>query len=155
MAFFSELIGRPVTDVDGHRIGTLVDLVARPLSGVPHPVVTAAIARTKSGNRAIPFAELAVLLSAAIPLRRTLSQATVYEFEESDIRLAEDVLDQQILDTDGARVVRVNDIEVDSLSRDFMTMYLSSKSISPSFFILLSAEIFKQIDEGLGQPLRP
>src|SRR5574340_552537 len=112
MAFISELIGRPVTDVDGHRIGTLVDLVARPLSGVPHPVVTAAIARTKSGNRAIPFAELAVLLSAAIPLRRTLSQATVYEFEESDIRLAEDVLDQQILDTDGARVVRVNDIEL-------------------------------------------
>ncbi|HET6846500.1 MAG TPA: CBS domain-containing protein [Anaerolineales bacterium] len=112
MAFISELIGRPVTDVDGRRIGTLVDLVARPLTGVQHPVVTAVLARTKSGIRAIPFVELAVLLSAAIPLRRTLAQVVSYEFDEGDIRLARDVLDQQILDTEGARVVRVNDIEL-------------------------------------------
>ncbi len=72
----------------------------------------AIVARTKSGDRAIPFAELAVLLSAAIPLRRTLDRSAPYEFEDADIRLAEDVLDQQILDTDGARVVRVNDIEL-------------------------------------------
>ena len=112
MAFISELIGRPVTDVDGRRIGTLVDLVARPLSGVQHPVVTAIVARLKSGDRAIAIADVAVLLSAAIPLRRTLAQVASYSFEDSDIHLAEEVLDQQILDTDGARVVRVNDIEL-------------------------------------------
>ena len=37
MAFISELIGRPITDVDGRRIGTLSDLVARPLAGVRAP----------------------------------------------------------------------------------------------------------------------
>jgi CBS domain-containing protein len=112
MAFISELIGRPVTDVDGRRLGTLAEVVARPLPAFPHPVVTAIIARTDQSDRSIPYSDLAALLSAAIPLKRAASDVTPYEFDEADIHLVEDVLDKQILDTDGARVVRVNDIEL-------------------------------------------
>ncbi len=35
-----------------------------------------------------------------------------YSPVEGDFFLVEDVLDKQIIDTDGARVVRVNDIEL-------------------------------------------
>ena len=34
MAFVSELAGRPVTDIDGTRIGFLKDLVARPYKAI-------------------------------------------------------------------------------------------------------------------------
>jgi CBS domain-containing protein/sporulation protein YlmC with PRC-barrel domain len=112
MAFISELTGRPVTDIDGKRIGTLKDLVARPLGEFSHPVVNAVIVRGPEGDRTIPFPDLAALLSAAIPLKRPLKEIPPYEFQEADIRLVQDVLDKQILDTDGARVVRVNDIEL-------------------------------------------
>src|SRR5574341_531793 len=112
MAFISEIKGRPVTDIDGTRIGVLKDLVARPVREFPHPVVEAIIVQGKGGDRAIPYSDLAALLSAAIPLNRSSAEISAYSFHEDDIRLVEDVLDQQILDTDGARVVRVNDIEL-------------------------------------------
>lgn len=112
MAFISELTGRPVTDFDGTRIGVLKDLVARPYKEFSHPVVDAIIVHGEMGDKAIPYADLAALLSAAIPLKRPMAEIAAYEFREDDIRLVNDVLDKQILDTDGARVVRVNDIEL-------------------------------------------
>ncbi len=112
MAFISELIGRPVTDVDGTRIGVLKDLIARSYKEFSHPVVDAIIVHGEMGDQAIPYSDLAALLSAAIPLKRPMAEIAAYEFREDDIRLVEDVLDKQILDTDGARVVRVNDIEL-------------------------------------------
>ena len=112
MTFISELTGRPVTDVDGKRIGTLKDVIARTVRMFPHPVVNAIIVDTSDGDRAVPYGDLAALLSAAIPLKSTLKDVPLYEFQDADIRLVQDVLDKQILDTDGARVVRVNDIEL-------------------------------------------
>jgi magnesium transporter len=112
MAFISELTGRPVTDIDGTRIGVLKDLLARQIGEFSHPVVSAIIVHGPGGDRTIPYSDLAALLSAAIPLKRPLKEIAAHEFHDDEIRLVQDVLDKQILDTDGARVVRVNDIEL-------------------------------------------
>jgi magnesium transporter len=112
MAYISELTGRPVTDVDGKRIGVLRDVIAHPIGSFTHPVVNAIIVRAPGGDRLIAYDDLAALLSAAIPLKTTLTAVTPYQLQEADISLVHDVLDKQILDTDGARVVRVNDIEL-------------------------------------------
>ncbi len=112
MAFISELTGRPVTDYDGTQIGTLKDLVARSYKEFSHPVVDAIVVHGKEGERTFPYGDLAALLSAAIPLKRPAGEIPPYDVREDDIRLVEEVLDKQILDTDGARVVRVNDIEL-------------------------------------------
>lgn len=118
MAFISELTGRPVTDIDGARIGVLKDVVARSAHENSHPKVAAIVVRGGGRDRAIPYQDLAALLSAAIPLKRPLEQIQAYTFQDDDIRLVDDVLDQQILDTDGARVVRVNDIELIRVNGD-------------------------------------
>jgi CBS domain-containing protein len=118
MAFISELSGRPVTDIDGKQIGTLKDLVARSFKEFSHPVVDAIVIHGANGDHAIPYSDLAALLSVAIPLKRPFADIPAYEFHEDDIRLVQDVLDKQILDTDGARVVRVNDIELVRVNGD-------------------------------------
>ena len=118
MAFISELTGRPVTDIDGKQIGVLKDLVARPIKEFSHPVVDAVIVHDTHGDHALPYSDLAALLSAAIPLKRSFADIPAYEFHDDDIRLVQDVLDKQILDTDGARVVRVNDIELVRVNGD-------------------------------------
>lgn len=118
MTFISELTGRPVTDIDGSRIGVLKDVVARPAHENSHPKVQAIVMQAKGGDRLIPYQDLAALLSAAIPLKHPLDQIQSYVLLDDDIRLVEDVLDQQILDTDGARVVRVNDIELVRVNGD-------------------------------------
>jgi sporulation protein YlmC with PRC-barrel domain len=112
MAFLSELIGRPVTDVDGKYIGKLQDLVARFRGEMTHPVIEAIVVRQSGAPLIIPYSSTAVLISRAIPLNCRLDQVEHYQAGEQDIFLAQDVLDKLIIDTEGARVVRVNDLEL-------------------------------------------
>jgi len=112
MAFISELTGKPVTDIDGVKIGVLKDLVARLYKEFNHPVVDAIVVQAKDENLIIPYTEVVVLLAASISLRQSQGAFPKYNAQDEDIYLVEDVLDKQIIDTDGARVVRVNDIEL-------------------------------------------
>jgi magnesium transporter len=66
-------------------------------------------------------------MSPVISMKFRLEEAPSYELKEDDILLARDVLDKQIIDTDGARVVRVNDVE---LLRVNGTLYVSNVDIS-------------------------
>jgi magnesium transporter len=112
MAFISELIGKPVTDYDGKQIGVLRDLIARTHKDFKHPVIDAIVVKDKEVERIIPFADVVVLLAAAISIKQKSGKLQKYSMDEEDILLVDHVLDKQIIDIDGARVVRVNDIEL-------------------------------------------
>lgn len=112
MPFLSNLINRPVTDVDGNKIGRLEDVVARSQPGISLPVVEAIIVKNKDQQIAIPFWAFAALFSPAIPLKFSMAEIELFQITDQDIYLVRDVLDKQIIDTDGARVVRVNDLEL-------------------------------------------
>lgn len=112
MAFLSEIIHKPVIDLDGGRVGTLEDLIATSPSEYVHPKIVGAVIRTKSGILIVPYADLAVLLAPVIPLSRRLNDINPYIPGNQDFYLVEDVLDKQIIDTDDVRVVRVNDVEL-------------------------------------------
>lgn len=112
MAFLSQIIGRPVTDSDGKPVGVVKDVVARSLEIMPHPVVQAVEVKSKDKTWVLPYTSLAALLSQAVPLKIPVEQVEAYTPLEGDIFLARDVMDKQIIDTDGARVVRVNDLEL-------------------------------------------
>ncbi|HEY5269228.1 MAG TPA: CBS domain-containing protein [Anaerolineales bacterium] len=127
MAYLSEIIGRPVTDLDGIAVGKLTDVIVRPWAEFPHPLIEAVAIEGKGGRRILPFAAVAALLSPVIPLKYRLDDAPLFELKEDDILLSRDVLDKQIIDTDGARVVRVNDVE---LVRVNGTIYVSNVDVS-------------------------
>lgn len=112
MAFISELIGKPVTDIEGRRVGVLKDLIAGFKEELHHPQVKAIVVQAKDGEWLIPLARVVVLFSAAIPLDGLLEKIERYTPAGDDIHLVQDVLDKQILDTNGVRVVRVNDLEL-------------------------------------------
>jgi magnesium transporter len=112
MAFLSELISRPVTDIDGKYIGKLQDLVARFHGELAHPIIEAIVVRRTDDLKIIPFSAIAALISRAIPLNCRTEEIGDYQTDEQDIFLVEDVLDKLIIDTEGARVVRVNDLEL-------------------------------------------
>lgn len=112
MAFLSELIGKPITDVDGKKLGTLKDLIARQFAELSHPVIEALVIGQKGSFATIPYSAVAALFSPAIPLKCKADELPTYTPGEDDIYLGRDVLDKQIIDTEGARVVRVNDLEL-------------------------------------------
>lgn len=112
MAFLSELIGKPVTDIDGKKLGNLKDLIARQWADLSHPVIEALVVSQKGNLLTLPFSAVAALFAPAIPLKKRVDEIQPYTPGEEDIFLARDVLDKQIIDTEGARVVRVNDLEL-------------------------------------------
>jgi CBS domain-containing protein len=112
MAYISVLIGRPVVDVDCVPVGSLDDIIATPRREMPHPQISAIVVKSGRNQKIIPIADVAALVAPSIPLTKRWSDVTPYALAEQDLFLARDVLDKQIIDTDGVRVVRVNDLEI-------------------------------------------
>jgi magnesium transporter len=113
MAYISVMIGRPVVDIDCIPVGLLEDIIAAPRGEMAHPRVLAIVVRT-AGKKTITISvdDVAVLLAPSIPLSKRLADVNPYSVGEQDLFLVRDVLDKQIIDTDGVRVVRVNDLEL-------------------------------------------
>jgi magnesium transporter len=126
MAYLSDVLNRTVTDLDGNYIGKIEDLIARELKEFKHPIVDAVMIRTKKQQRLVPYSTVTSLFAPVVPLNCRIESLPVYEPAAGDIYLSRDVLDKQIIDTDGARVVRVNDVE---LMRVNGTLYVSNVDI--------------------------
>lgn len=127
MLYASEFIGRPVADADGKRIGKLKDLLATHHGDMSHPQVVALEVKGQGAPVFIPMSDVAALISLAVPLKRKISEITPYTPQPEDLHLVRDVLDKQIIDTDGMRVVRVNDLQ---LTRVNGSVYVANVDIS-------------------------
>ena len=126
MAFLSEILGHTITDIDGRYIGKLEDLIAREPADAVHPIVDAVVIKDRNKTTIIPYILVMALFAPSSPLKCRADEITIYDPSENDIFLFRDVLDKQIIVTDGARVVRVNDLE---LVRVNGTLYVGNVDI--------------------------
>jgi CBS domain-containing protein len=127
MAFVSEVMGRIVSDIDGEKVGKVKDLLASS-SGekIVHPRVNAVVVTTRQGELMISIGDVTTLLAPAVPLKKHLADLVPYQPTPNDLYLVRDVLDKQIIDTNGVRVVRVNDLELTRVNDD---IYVSNVDI--------------------------
>ncbi len=107
----SELLGANVRDVDGTARGRVRDMAVAPQD---HPTrIAYLIVRSGDVERLVPAASI----KALGPSIRTDGDDSTWErYGASDgmLLLKRDLLDQQIIDVHGRKVVRVNDVELDS-----------------------------------------
>ena len=109
--FLSELLGKPVRGPDGALVGTLVDFLAD--AGEPsYPRVTALRVKRQGVVRRAEWAEVESCEPSGTRLRRGVESLQELKLLGSEIPLAQDVLDKQIVDTDDAKVERVNDLHL-------------------------------------------
>ena len=107
--FISELVGRPAT-IDDLPIGKVADFVVGKPDAV-FPQVDGLVIKTKQGLRFAPIDTVAdVDRNGNVALTIAPTQAAPPEQEQ--LYLVADLLDKQIVDVDGRKVVRINDIEV-------------------------------------------
>jgi CBS domain-containing protein len=107
--FISELVGRQAT-VNDQPIGKVTDFVVGKPDAV-FPQVDGLVIRTAQGKRFAPIETVAdVDRNGTVAL--TLAPKEPAPPEQSELYLVADLLDKQIVDVDGRKVVRINDIEV-------------------------------------------
>jgi CBS domain-containing protein/sporulation protein YlmC with PRC-barrel domain len=119
MAYLSDLIGKPVADVDGRKVGRLSDVYACTRGRLPLPEIVAVSVRRGRDTVAVPISQVAVLIAPAVPLTVREDELAPYQPGEHDVHLVRDVLDKQIIDTNGVRVVRVNDLEITRVNHQY------------------------------------
>src|SRR5713101_2469408 len=104
----TELLGLPVTEASGTHCGRVREVALTPAEDPAH--VSALIVRTANGDRVLPFS---AVLSVNGRVRASSPSADWSPPEAEGLLLLErDLLDQQIIDVHGRKVVRVNDVDL-------------------------------------------
>ena len=109
MLALSELLGATVYDPSGAASGRVREVTLAPREDRTR--ISSLIVKTKAGNRVLPFAAVSAINGGV----RTTTAAGEWQAAngtEGLLLLARDLLDQQVIDINGRKVVRVNDVDL-------------------------------------------
>ncbi len=106
--FFSDFLYRKVYSPSREKVGKITDLVAE--RAEPYPMIIGMMVRTRGRKMYLPWEKI-----VQIEPQVTLSEKELADLKaplpgKDIILLREEVMDKQIVDTFGAKVVRVNDL---------------------------------------------
>jgi magnesium transporter len=117
LIFLSYLLRKSVIDNENHRVGTVRDVCVS--LHETFPVVTALIVHSSINSRAliIPWSQIHHIEEPQI--RLTVAQEKIHPYEPGpdELLLRRDILDKQIVDTQGFRVVKVNDLKLAQIKK--------------------------------------
>lgn len=111
MLYLSQVIGRPVRDMNGEPIGKVADLIVA--VGERYPPVTGLVIKTDQRQIFLPWSSVESVDTDGARLRTSTLDINKFRQRQNEILLKTDLLDKQIVDIDGRRVVRVNDVSLD------------------------------------------
>jgi CBS domain-containing protein len=109
MIFLSDFLRAEVVDSRQAPLGRVADLIVHITE--PFPVVHQVVLRGRV-KRAFSWVEVRSFEAKELALKVTRQELRLVDAPQSEIWLSRDILDKQIVDTDGRRVVRVNDLQL-------------------------------------------
>jgi CBS domain-containing protein len=107
----SLVVGGALLDGDGERLGRVDDLIVR-LGDEDHPPITGLLGTVAGRQSYVPAEHVADLAHGAVRLSEPKLDLRRFERRPEEVLLRKDVLDRQLINVDGARLVRANEIEL-------------------------------------------
>ena len=111
MLYLSQVLGRPIRDLEGESVATVKDVITR-LGEDDHPQITGIVARYRRRDFFVSRWRITEISEAGVRLNSDVLNLQPFERREGEVLLARNVLDKQLIDVDGKRVVRVNDVQL-------------------------------------------
>jgi len=105
----SELLGATVYDPSGAASGRVREVTLTPQEDRSR--ISSLIVKTKAGNRVLPFTAVAGI-NGGVRAATAVGEWPVANGAEGQFLLERDLLDQQVIDINGRKVVRVNDVDL-------------------------------------------
>lgn len=122
MGFFylSQVLGRPVTTVRGERVARIKDLMARlerpgvggEISLEAYPPISGLLVEIDRRPIFVPWSHVGSLDQTGAHLSTNTLSLARFERREGEVLLYRDLLDKQLIDIDGRRVIRANDLQL-------------------------------------------
>jgi CBS domain-containing protein len=110
----SQIVGGDLRDARGERLGRVDDLIVR-LEGEEYPPVSGAVATVAGRQVFVPAQTIESITPGRIGLRGDMLDVQHFRRRPGEVLLKKDVLDRQMINVDGARLVRANEIELTRL----------------------------------------
>lgn len=111
MLYVSQILNRPVFDARNEKIAVIKDVIVR-YGDEEHPPVIGLVARYRRRNFFMPSRDFSDLGLHGAKMTSAILDLTPFMRQEGEVLLGKDVLDNQLIDVDGKRVVRVNDVQL-------------------------------------------
>lgn len=108
--YLSAVLNQQLRDVSGQKLGRLSDLVIAPSEEFPE--VTHLLLRRKGAIYSVPWNRVVLFNPAVVSASVSAAHLAPFVATESEILVKRDILDKQIVDVNGAKVVRVNDVKL-------------------------------------------
>lgn len=112
--FLSEMLKKPVFDFKGDVLGKLKEISVR--KGLPLPIVDTLIVQGGKKIYKIAWQNINIFNKRIISTDLPPEDIPEYAPGEGDLLAVRDILDRQIVDANGAKVVRVNDIKLEGFN---------------------------------------
>jgi len=107
----TEVVGGKLLDGAGEQLGRVRDLIVR-LGDDEYPPVSGVLATVARRQVWVPASEVGDIEAGRVTLRRPKLDLRRFERRTQEILLKGDLLDRQVIDVDGADLVRANEIEL-------------------------------------------
>jgi CBS domain-containing protein len=107
----SRVIGSPLRDADGERLGRVEDLIVR-LGGSGYPPITGVLVTVAGRRSFLGVDRVKDIGSGGVVLRKAKLDLRHFERRAEEVLLKRDLLDRQLINVEGARLVRANEIEL-------------------------------------------
>ncbi|HEX4730378.1 MAG TPA: CBS domain-containing protein [Solirubrobacterales bacterium] len=110
----SLILGGALRDADGTKLGRVDDLIVR-LGGAGYPPITGFLVTIAGRRSYVPSERVARVAPGAATLTKAKLDLRPFARRDDEVLLRHDVLDHQLINVEGARLVRANEIELASL----------------------------------------
>jgi magnesium transporter len=107
----SAVVGSPLRDADGERLGKVEDLIVR-LGGVGYPPITGFLLNVAGRTSYLGVERVSDIGADGVVLRKAKLDLRRFERRPEEVLLKRDLLDRQLINVQGARLVRANEIEL-------------------------------------------
>jgi len=114
--FASEVLNKPVLDPKGEELGKIRDIEI--VKGELLPRVEALIIQKGKTLCRLPWGQVDIFNKKVIASKLFRDALSPYDMGEEALFVQRDLLDKQIVDANGVKVVRVNDIKLEGLKDD-------------------------------------
>ncbi len=108
--FVSELIGKKVVDKLGDTIGHIKDFTA--IRGDIFPIIDNFVIKRDGKLYLLPWDEIELFNREFTLCKSLVDEVKLKEPSEEEIFVMKDIMDKQIVDVNGAKLVRVNDLKI-------------------------------------------
>jgi magnesium transporter len=111
MLYLSQVLSRPIRDLEGDLVATVKDLIVR-LGEEDHPPLIGLVARYRRRDFFVSRWRVTEFNEHGVRLNSDILDLRPFVRRDGEVLLARNVLDKQLIDVDGKRVVRVNDVQI-------------------------------------------